>query len=107
MRLISVQDLKAKIDLGEKILIIDIRDPEDFDYCHIDGSVNYPKQDFDRYKESIPMDIPVILVCKYGKKSEQLVTMMRGGTTKYNKVCSLLGGLWDWSREIDLSMTVW
>ena len=107
MRLISCQDLKSKLDAGENLLIIDIRDAEDFEYCHIEGSLNYPKPEFDQHVKDIPEDRLVVLVCKYGKKSEQLVTMVRGGTTRFKNVCSLLGGLWDWSREIDPSMSVW
>ena len=106
MRLVPVHDLKEMIDKNEKYLIIDIRDPEDFEFCHIANSVNFPKPDFDNHITEIPKDIPVILVCKYGKKSEQLVTMLMEDHGHRN--CkSLLGGLWEWSREIDPSLIVW
>ncbi len=105
-RVISPQKLKELMDQGESILLVDIRDPEDYDYCHIQGAVNYPKVDFDKYVQQIPKDMMVVLACKYGKKSEQLVTMLRADKA-FTNVAHLAGGLWDWSREIDPKLIVW
>lgn len=106
MRLVLVEDLKKKLDDSEELLIIDIRDADDFGFCHINGSVNFPVSEFESRISEIPNDIPVILVCKYGKKSEQYVTRLMEDHG-YKNVKSLLGGLWEWSREIDPSMIVW
>jgi rhodanese-related sulfurtransferase len=106
MRLVPVHDLKEMIDKGSEFLIIDIRDADDFDFAHIAGSLNFPKPEFDSRIPEIPRDIPVILVCKYGKKSEALVmTLMEDHGYKNCK--SLLGGIWEWSKEIDPTLVVW
>lgn len=106
MRVITVHDLKDWIDKGEPLLIIDIRDPDEFEDCRIEGSVNYPRLEFDKHIGKIPYDIPVVLICKYGKKSEQINLNLRADH-KYKNTYSLLGGLFEWSREIDQSMVVW
>lgn len=106
MRLISPTGLKEMMELGTPHLIIDIRDPEDFDFCSLPNSINVPKPDFDAFIPKIPKDVQVILVCKYGKKSEQLVLILKVDHG-YRNICSLEGGLWDWSREIDPAMIVW
>jgi len=106
MRVITVHDVKEMMDKGEPLLIIDIRDPDEFEDVCIKGSLNYPRLEFDKYIAKIPFDIPVILVCKYGKKSEQINLNLRVDH-KHKNTYSLLGGLFEWSREIDKSMVVW
>ncbi|MHC1707241.1 MAG: rhodanese-like domain-containing protein [Bacteroidales bacterium] len=106
MRLMLVHDLKDMMDKGTQHLVIDTRDQDDFDFAHIAGSVNIPRPEFEDHIHEIPRDIPVILVCKYGKKSEQLVTMLMEDHG-YKNCKSLLGGLWEYSREIDPSLIVW
>jgi rhodanese-related sulfurtransferase len=106
MRVITVHDLKEMIDKGEPIQIIDIRDPDEFEEVRIKDSVNYPRLEFEKYIAKIPFDIPVVLICKYGKKSEQINLNLRVDH-KHKNTFSLLGGLFEWSREIDKSMVVW
>ncbi|HRY33869.1 MAG TPA: rhodanese-like domain-containing protein [Bacteroidales bacterium] len=106
MRLIPVHDLKEKLDKGEEVLIVDMRDPEDYEFCHIAGSINVTRKDFDAFIPKVPHDIPVVFICKYGKKSEQVVVTLRNEHAHKN-VYSLLGGLWEWAKEIDPSMIVW
>jgi adenylyltransferase/sulfurtransferase len=106
MRVITVHDLKDWMDKGDPLLIIDIRDADEFEECAIKVSVNYPRTEFDKFKDGIPFDIPVVLICKYGKKSEQINLMLRADL-KHKNTYSLLGGLFEWSREIDKSMVVW
>jgi sulfur-carrier protein adenylyltransferase/sulfurtransferase len=105
-RLITVNELKEQIDNAEPVLIIDIREADEFQESRIEGSVNYPKPDFDKYITQIPYDIPVVLCCKYGKKSEQINLMLRADHN-YKNISSLVGGLYEWSREIDPSMDIW
>jgi len=106
MRVITVHDLKDWMDKGDPLLIIDIRDADEFEECAIKESVNYPRTEFEKYIPLIPKDIPVVLICKYGKKSEQINLMLRADH-KYKLTYSLLGGLFEWSREIDKTMVVW
>ncbi|MEI6576718.1 MAG: rhodanese-like domain-containing protein [Bacteroidota bacterium] len=106
MRVITAHDLKDWIDKGDPLLIVDIRDADEFEDVRIKGSVNYPRLEFDKHIADIPFDIPVVLLCKYGKKSEQINLNLRADH-KHKNTYSLLGGLFEWSREIDKSMVIW
>lgn len=106
MRVITVHDLKDWMDKGDPLLIIDIRDADEFEECAIKESVNYPRAEFDKYIDDIPFDIPVVLICKYGMKSELINLRLRADFTHKNTY-SLLGGLFEWGREIDKSIIVW
>jgi rhodanese-related sulfurtransferase len=105
-RLVTVHDLKEKIDNGEDIMIIDIRDSEDFEDYHIRGAINIPREVLKDNIHTIARDKPVYIYCKYGQKSEAINMMLRQDH-HFKKVYSLLGGLYEWAKEFDPSVEVW
>jgi rhodanese-related sulfurtransferase len=105
-RIVTVHDLKEKIDRNEEFMIIDMRDPDDFEEYHIQPSVNIPKDVFKDNLHKIPRDIPVYIVCKYGQKSENLNIMLRSDH-HFKNIYSLLGGVYEWAKEFDPSVEIW
>lgn len=59
---------------GQDTLIVDIRDKNDFDNGHIDGSVNIPAKDI--LDAGLDKTRPIVLVCRNGRVSEQLAKQM-------------------------------
>ena len=52
---IKISELKAWWDAKAKdLLVIDTRNPEEFQYVHIPGAVNIPQKKFDEYKHLLP-----------------------------------------------------
>ncbi len=105
-RIVTVFELKDKIDRKDEIMIIDMRDPEDFEDYHITGSVNIPKEKIKDNIHLISRDIPVYMVCKYGQKSESVNSTLRNDH-HFKNIFSILGGVYEWAKEFDPSVEIW
>ncbi|NVO18307.1 MAG: rhodanese-like domain-containing protein [Bacteroidetes bacterium] len=105
MRYLTPSELKEKLDNGEQIQIIDTRDPIKFEECHIDGAINIPQIDLPERVDSISRDIPIVIYCLYGVKSEAPFLYLRE-KAKFKNVFILEGGLYQWANDIDRSMPV-
>ena len=73
---IASPDLFAKIDAGEDMLIIDIRQAKDYAEGHLKGAVNVPYQDVPAALDKIPDDKPVFVNCYTGQTSSQTVALL-------------------------------
>lgn len=105
MKFISTVDLKGKIDRGEPLLMIDTREPEKFAECHISGAVNIPQIDLPENLHCIPREIPVIIYCLYGIKS-QAPYLYLTEKAKFKNIYILDGGLFQWASDFDPSMPI-
>ena len=105
MRYLTTFELKEKLDQGEAVQIIDTRDPLKFEECHIPGAVNIPQIDLPDNIEMVSREIPVIIYCLYGVKSEAPFLYLCE-KAKIRNVYILEGGLYQWANDIDQSMSV-
>ncbi len=105
-RLISIMDLRELLDQEKPLLIVDIREADEFNEFHIEGSINIPKPTFNDNIHLIPRDKPVYIICKYGQKSEAINSMLRS-EHHYKNIFSVLGGMYDWAREYEPGVEIW
>jgi rhodanese-related sulfurtransferase len=63
--------LKAKLDAGEQIFLLDVRQPNEFEAGHIEGAVNVPVRQIPKALEKIPTakDAPIVVVCASAVRS--------------------------------------
>ncbi|MBR5969509.1 MAG: rhodanese-like domain-containing protein [Lachnospiraceae bacterium] len=73
---ISPADLFAKIDAGEDILIIDVRQADAYGESHLKGAVNIPYQEIPANLDKIPDDKTVFVNCYTGQTSSQTVALL-------------------------------
>ena len=101
MKEISVTELKAKLDAGEDIQVIDVRESNEYEYCNI-GAELIPMGEVMMNLDKISKDKEVIIHCKSGGRSGAIVNalMSRG----YSNVVNLKGGILAWSEQIDSSI---
>ncbi|MBI2173228.1 MAG: MBL fold metallo-hydrolase [Candidatus Aenigmarchaeota archaeon] len=95
MSFMTPQELKQKLDEGQKIFVLDVREPLEYEEWHIPGSVNIPLSSVYAGAE-LPKDRKIIAVCLHGMRSErakQILSMqgydissMRGGMVAWNSV---------------------
>ncbi len=98
---ISPQELKKELDTKKKTLIVDVRQPEEFNFAHLDGSMNIPLPDFQNRINEIPKSEEIVTVCHHGNRSMQAAVMLH--SLGYNAK-SLRGGQDAWASEIDKGM---
>jgi rhodanese-related sulfurtransferase len=99
---ISPQDLKALLDNGDPIVILDVRETWEVEAAALPGIINIPMDDIPASLERLPRDIPVVVMCHTGSRSGFIAQWleMRG----YANVLNLLGGIDRWSLEVDRSI---
>jgi len=104
---ISVTDLKTKIDNKENFLLIDVREPSEFEIVRIPGSVLIPKQGFldGSALSQLPQNKPIILHCKSGVRSAECLAILK--SAGFADATHVSGGVVAWAKQIDTSLPVY
>ena len=104
---ISVSELKDKIDKKENFLLIDVREPSEFEIVRIPGSVLIPKQGFldGSALAGLPQDKPIILHCKSGVRSAECLAILK--SAGFADATHVSGGVVAWAKQIDPSLPVY
>ncbi|HMN04579.1 MAG TPA: rhodanese-like domain-containing protein [Flavobacteriales bacterium] len=99
MKEITAQELRRIMAAGEKIMILDVREPYETEYCGIGGHCLPMSQLLDRLPE-IPRDRPVVVHCNSGNRSSAVIDSLccRYG---YTNLINLKGGIAAWQAEVD------
>ena len=99
---ISVLELKQKITGKSEMMILDVREPFEFDIARIEGATLIPlNQLADRLHELTP-EKQIIAVCKSGARSAHAVQLLQ--RSGFSKAYNLEGGVDAWADQIDPSM---
>ncbi len=104
MNEISVQELQSKLAKGEDFLLIDVREPLEFETGNIGGK-HIPMGDILNRIDEIPTEKMVVIHCKSGGRSGNVVRYLsieKGFQNLYN----LTGGILAWKNEIDPTLNV-
>ena len=104
---ISVTELKAKIDNKDKFLLIDVREPSEFEIVKIPGAILIPKQGFldGSALAGLPQDKPIILHCKSGVRSAECLAILK--SAGFADATHVSGGVVAWAKQIDTSLPVY
>jgi adenylyltransferase/sulfurtransferase len=96
---ISAVALKQRLDRGDALTIIDVREPNEYQINRIAGSSLIPLGDVpQRYKELNPDD-EIVVHCKMGGRSAKAADFLR--SVGFKKVLNLTGGILDWIDKVD------
>lgn len=98
MNQISPAELKLKIDSNQAIQIIDVREPFEHDVYNIGGLI-LPLDEIIDQKDLIKTDIPVVIYCKMGIRSQIAIQRLE---EKYGftNLLNLQGGIERWKKEL-------
>jgi adenylyltransferase/sulfurtransferase len=102
---ITVQEFKQLKEGNEEFVLIDVRNPDEFDYCNLEGKLIPMTQLAERCTE-IPKEGKVIVHCHHGGRSKKVIAWLQdahGYTNLYN----LQGGIHAWSLEIDSDIPIY
>ncbi|MGA9061768.1 MAG: molybdopterin-synthase adenylyltransferase MoeB [Terracidiphilus sp.] len=95
---ISVQELKQRLDAGEDLFILDVREPYEQQIANIGGKL-VPMNDVPKRLAEIDRSREIVVHCHIGSRSQHVAEFLaRSG---YPKVSNLAGGIRAWSEQID------
>jgi len=95
---LTVKELKRRIDAGEDVQLIDVREPFEYQIAQIGGKL-IPLNDVPNRLAEIDRDREVIVQCKSGGRSQRIAEFL--AQAGYPSVVNLAGGILAWSDEID------
>jgi adenylyltransferase/sulfurtransferase len=96
---ITPVDVKTRLDRGEKLLLVDVREPWEYELCRIEGAKLIPMGSVPANLQALDTDEDVICYCHHGVRSLDVAVWLRGQGVEGAK--SLAGGIERWSVEVD------
>ncbi len=99
---ITPKQLEARIKRGERLRLIDVREPIEYEIARIKGAELLPLSKFNEWAAALNPDEEIVVMCHHGIRSAQVCAMlMRGG---FKRLYNLAGGIDRWSQEVDSSV---
>lgn len=102
MQTILPDELKKRLDAGEKPILLDVREPWEFSICKIEGSVNISMSEPEKLINELNANNEIIAICHHGMRSFQVCNYLENNG--FNKVLNLDGGIDSWAKTIDTDM---
>lgn len=100
MEEITATELKQRLDKGDDIQIVDVREDNEFAFNRIPNSVHIPLGQVLARKDEIDPNRETVVHCKMGGRSARAIdALQRSGFT--GKLANLKGGILAWSDEVD------
>jgi sulfur-carrier protein adenylyltransferase/sulfurtransferase len=99
---ISVQELKQRLDAGEDLMILDIREPYEYQIANIGGTL-IPMNEVPRRLAEIDREREIIVQCRSGARSQRIAEFL--AAQDYPNVKNLAGGILAWADQIDPTVT--
>lgn len=96
---IAPQELQAQIDAGEKLAIVDVREPELFRAGHIPGAKNIPFEEFNNRINELNPEAKIVLVCHTGPMGDVSGSLL--AEKGYAKVSTVKGGMAAWNGRLE------
>ncbi|MGD9850547.1 MAG: rhodanese-like domain-containing protein [Nitrospirales bacterium] len=96
---ITVQELKSRMDKGEKIFLLDVREPHEYEWAKIEGAKLIPLGQLPTSLNQLDRETEIVAYCHKGMRSADAVGfLLQQG---FPNVKNLIGGIDSWSIEID------
>jgi len=99
---ITARELKRRLDGGEPIDLVDVREPHEWAICRIEGARLVPLGSLAGRLHEFDSSRTYVLHCKSGARSAKAVGLLR--QAGFRRLLNLRGGVLAWAREVDPSM---
>jgi rhodanese-related sulfurtransferase len=96
MNLITTEELLQKLDAGEKLSIIDVRESDEVATGMIPGAKHIPLGQVETSMDEIDSSVPQYIICKAGGRSAMACEILEGNGFE---VTNVVGGMLDWEGE--------
>ena len=98
---ITAVELKQRLDRGDKLKIVDVREPNEYQINRIQGSQLIPLGDVPQRYQELDKNDEIVVQCKMGSRSAKAADFLR--SVGFTKVLNLKGGILDWIDTVDPS----
>jgi sulfur-carrier protein adenylyltransferase/sulfurtransferase len=95
---ITPKELKQRLDRGDDLFILDVREPHEYQICNIGGKL-IPLGEISRRAHELDSSREIVVHCRTGKRSAEAAEFLRG--VGFRKLLNLKGGILAWSDDVD------
>ena len=99
---ITVEELNRKFGAGESLVLVDVREPQEWEICRIKGAKLIPMNDVPARVSELNTADDIVLYCKSGQRSAYVMNFLKD--IGFRKVRNLKGGINAWAEKVDPSM---
>ncbi len=92
------RELKARLDSGDDLYVLDVREPHEYQICNIGGHL-IPLGDLPQRVNELDSSREIVAHCRSGKRSAEAAEFLR--KAGFKKLWNLRGGILGWSDEVD------
>jgi rhodanese-related sulfurtransferase len=92
-------EVKQRLDRGEALSILDVREPEEVEIAAIPGATHIPMNDIPARLSELDPEAQWVVVCHHGIRSAQVAMYLR--QMGFAHVANLGGGIEEWSLTVD------
>ncbi|HYG99165.1 MAG TPA: rhodanese-like domain-containing protein [Terriglobales bacterium] len=97
---ISARDVKASLDNGQRVTLVDVREPWEYATARIENSKHIPMNDIPaRAGTELAPNDHIVVICHHGVRSARVTAWLR--EHGFERAQSMRGGIDLWSRTID------
>jgi len=98
---IQVEELKRRLDAGDDLFVLDVREPHEYQICNINGHL-IPLGDLPKRVHELDTSREIVAHCRSGVRSAKAVTFLQ--QAGFKKVTNLAGGILAWADRVDPKM---
>lgn len=93
------REVKQRLDTGEDLILVDVREPDEMMIAAIDGAEERPMSQVRDWMDALPKDRELVIFCHHGGRSAHATWALaqRG----YTNVTNMSGGIDQWSQDVD------
>lgn len=106
MRHMTAHELQAYLEQApEKPFLLDVREPWEFQHCHIEGSQLIPMGQIPAAHQELDMDREMVVICHHGIRSRHVAMFLEN--QGFTNLINLSGGVAAWAQEVDPHMPIY
>lgn len=98
---ITVEQLKARLERGEDIQLVDVREPHEYEIVNL-GAKLIPLRKLPERVQELDASKEIVVHCKVGERSERAAEFLR--SVGFSDVKNLVGGIRAWAEKVDPTM---
>lgn len=102
VRPLAPAELAARLARGEELVLLDVREPHEFELCRIEGSLHIPLAELSLRHVELDPEREIVCICHHGIRSANAAAAL--ARLDFDRLCNLVGGVDRWAREVDPRM---
>lgn len=101
---ITAIELDQKLKQQHKLVLLDVREPSEVNFCKIEGAMHIPMNLIPLYLDKIPDEIDIVIYCHHGVRSLNVANYLAENGFDTDYLYNLTGGLDAWALMVDKNM---